>query len=162
VLDVLINSYDFKLPDNLGGFYQLSSALKAGPVVVVFIRGHWCPYCRRYLCKLQTHLPRLAELGASVVAISPEAPEISAHLARELKLDFPIVADSDGKIIERFGVRNSFSSARSLLPHPAVFIFSQAAQPLFSSIDRNYKKRTTMRSITQALIASNEGRLAVG
>ena len=32
--------------------YFLSEALKKGPVVVVFYRGQWCPFCNRHLSNL--------------------------------------------------------------------------------------------------------------
>jgi hypothetical protein len=37
------------------------------------------------------------------------------------------------------------------LPHPAVFILDTDAIVRFRSIDRNYKKRTTLRTILGAL-----------
>ena len=32
---------DFALPDTSGELWSLSSALQNGPVVLVFLRGHW-------------------------------------------------------------------------------------------------------------------------
>ena len=37
---------EFVLPDETGRLVSLSGLLRAGPVVVSFNRGHWCPYCR--------------------------------------------------------------------------------------------------------------------
>ena len=36
---------DFTLPDALGQHVTLSRLLEQGPVVLVFYRGGWCPYC---------------------------------------------------------------------------------------------------------------------
>src|SRR5260370_13973069 len=36
----------FALPDESGHLVSLESLLSAGPVVVIFHRGHWCPWCR--------------------------------------------------------------------------------------------------------------------
>ena len=36
---------DFRLPDARGGYERLKDLLSAGPVVVSFYRGGWCPYC---------------------------------------------------------------------------------------------------------------------
>jgi hypothetical protein len=40
----------FSLPDARGGSFALSDALSRGPVVLVFYRGGWCPYCNRSSC----------------------------------------------------------------------------------------------------------------
>lgn len=144
---------DFLLPDHRGTMFRLSDALRAPPVVVTFFRGHWCPYCRRYLAKLQKHLTLFRQLGATVVAISPEPAGTSAGLARQLGLAFPILSDADGRVIEQFGVRNRFSAAMTLLPHPAVFILDGKGAIRYRSVDRNYKRRTTMRTILNQLQA---------
>lgn len=142
---------DFLLRNHRGGMFRLSEALRAPPVVVVFVRGHWCPYCRRYLSKLQRHLPAFAQRGATVVAISPEPPATSAALARQLGLEFDILSDADGRVIELFNVRNRFSAAMTLLPHAAVFVLDAGGVIRFRAVDRNYKRRTTMRTILNQL-----------
>jgi peroxiredoxin len=137
----------FALADHLGGEFRLRGPRAPGPVVLVFIRGHWCPYCRRYLEKLRDHAPRFAAAGAAVVVVSPEPPATSRPLAEQLSFPFPILADTDGRVIDLYGTRNGFRSARALLPHPSVFIIDFDGGIRFRSIDRNFKKRTTMRTI---------------
>src|SRR6516164_8024923 len=36
----------FLLPDVTGRLVSLTSLLAAGPIAVMFFRGHWCPFCR--------------------------------------------------------------------------------------------------------------------
>jgi peroxiredoxin len=142
---------DFLLPDHRGRMFRLSNALLHAPLIVVFFRGHWCPYCRRYLTKLQAHLRQFQQRGAQLIAISPEPPNTSAALASQLGLSFPILSDADGRVIELFCVRNRFSAAMTLLPHASVFVLGSDGRIGFRSVDRNYKKRTTMRTILSAL-----------
>lgn len=153
---------DFTLTDHLGGTFSLYHELSrrasaATPLVIVFFRGHWCPYCRRYLSKLRDHYPRIEATGATLVAISPETPATSAALARELALPFLLLSDTGGTTIDAYGVRNRLtndgpaSRGKSVLPHPAVFILSPDNRILFRSVDRNYKKRTTVRTILREL-----------
>lgn len=138
---------DFVLVDHLGVDFRLSDHLGHRPLLIVFFRGHWCPYCRRYLGKLRDHFPRLRERGAELVAISPEPPGTSKALAGELALPFRLLSDPDGVVIDRFGARNGFRAARSVLPHASVFLLDGAGVVRFHSIDRNYKKRTTVRTV---------------
>ena len=37
---------DFTMPDQDGKLISLESLLETGAAVLVFHRGHWCPYCR--------------------------------------------------------------------------------------------------------------------
>ncbi|HLL87928.1 MAG TPA: peroxiredoxin family protein [Tepidisphaeraceae bacterium] len=150
-LTQLVSAPDVELPDHAGTLRRLSDRAGVGPTVVVFFRGHWCPYCRRYLTKLQANFARFAECNAAVVGISPEPAVTSRRLVAELGLSFTVLADVECTAIERYGVRNAFLSGSTILPHPAVFIVDDAGQIRFRSIDRNYKKRTTMRTIFAAL-----------
>jgi len=43
-----------------------------------------------------------------------------------------------------------------LMPHPAVYILGKAGIVQFRSIDRNYKKRTSVRTILNALRAPSQ------
>jgi peroxiredoxin len=143
---------DFALPDHRGGVFRLSDRLGCGHTIVIFYRGHWCPYCVRYLSyKIQPNLARLTDGGGMVVAISPEPVRTSADLARRCGLEFLLLSDIDGRVIDQFGVRNGFVAATSMLPHPAVLIFDSDLQMRFKSVDRNYKKRTTLSTIYKAL-----------
>lgn len=142
-----VRAPDFVLTDQLGAAFRLFEHLGHGPLLVVFFRGHWCPYCRRYLAKLRDHFPRLRERGADLVAISPEPPATSRVLAADLSLPFRLLSDSDGAVIDAFGARNGFRAARPVLPHASVFLLDNDGVVRFHSIDRNYKKRTTVRTI---------------
>jgi len=142
---------DFVLPASDGSTVRLSDLVGDGLVLLGFFRGHWCPYCRRYLAKLQLHADRLREQNVRVLAISPEPPATSETLARELSLSFPVLADTDGRVIDAYGVRNRFASARSLLPHPAVFLIDAQRRIRFREVNRNYKIRTSIRTIFHAI-----------
>jgi peroxiredoxin len=134
--------------------WSLGEGLAAGMVVLVFFRGHWCPYCRRYLAKLAGSYSKIVEAGAEVVAISPDPVFASAGLVKELGLPFRVLSDPEGRVVEMFGVRNGFSSVAGKLPHPSVLIITRDGVIRFRSVDRNYKKRTTMRAILGGVIGA--------
>lgn len=141
------------LIDHRGALFEFKPSPGAS-LVVVFIRGHWCPYCRRYLCKLQQHLQCFREIGGRVVVISPEPAQTSAGMVSQLRITIPILADTRGRAIDLFGVRNRFrASVTPRMPHPAVIIFRDDGQVAFRSVDRNYKSRTSMRTLLHQLRA---------
>lgn len=95
---------DFILPDTHGNAVRLYSLLRAAHVVVVFYRGSWCPYCDLHLRGFQRRLVELCELGAQVVAISPQLAGdlLSAQIKSQLAL--PMLSDHGDKVIRQFGL----------------------------------------------------------
>lgn len=149
-----------ELPDTQG---VLRPILARGELsVLIFARGHWCFYCRRYLSKLQTRLEDFIARSAHLAVITPEPPSTSRAMAVSLGLSFPILADSDGLAIDAFGVRNRFGSCSTLMPHASVFIVDADGVIRLRVVDRNYKKLTPIRSILLAVdhIRFNPGRSA--
>ncbi|SMB95857.1 alkyl hydroperoxide reductase/thiol specific antioxidant/Mal allergen [Hymenobacter roseosalivarius DSM 11622] len=62
---------DFTLPDAAGNPVALSGLRRQGPVILVFYRGNWCPYCNVQLRAYQQALPQFESYGANLIAISP-------------------------------------------------------------------------------------------
>src|SRR5260370_22300905 len=62
---------DFTLPDSRGRHASLATMLRAGPAVVTFYRGGWCPYCNIQLRAYQLAPPDVSALGEQVNAASP-------------------------------------------------------------------------------------------
>jgi len=96
---------NFTLPDALGNPVALADLLVQGPVVVTFYRGEWCPYCNVQLRGLQATLPRFRELGASLVAISPQAADHSLTLTEKHELEFPVLSDLDQEVIRAYKIQ---------------------------------------------------------
>jgi peroxiredoxin len=95
---------DFVLPDALGNLVSASDLLVRGPLVVVFYRGAWCPYCNLELKALEEALPDIQALGAQLVAISPMTPDNSLSLAEKHSLKFPVLSDAGLKTASLFGL----------------------------------------------------------
>ena len=77
------------LPDDLSGRFG----------VVLFYRGSWCPYCNAQLRAFQRATDRLADLGATVVALSVDDEATTAELIAKHGLTFPVGHSGDGKAI---------------------------------------------------------------
>ena len=48
----------FRLADAHGKSWNSSDLIKDGPIVLVFYRGAWCPFCNLYLRSVQQYLPQ--------------------------------------------------------------------------------------------------------
>ena len=94
----------FALPDVTRGRVKSDELLKKGPLVVVFYRGGWCPYCNLQLNDLQKHLAKIQSLGAQLVAISPQTPDNSVATAEKAQLKFYVLSDVGNKMARQFGL----------------------------------------------------------
>ena len=96
---------DFALPDQHGDEVWLSALLRGGPVVLIFYRGEWCPYCNLQLRTFQANLAQLAEHRAQLVAVSPQTPDHSLSMAEKNDLEFVVLSDAGAQVIDRYGLR---------------------------------------------------------
>jgi peroxiredoxin len=152
---------DFILPDAQGQLVRLHSLLRNGPLVMVFYRGGWCPYCNLHLRGFQRVLPRLQELGAQIVAISPQLPDNSLSTQEKNKLAFPVLSDAGNKVARQFGIVFELSDkllewyrqfghpleeangegGKRELPVPATFLVDRKGIIRLAHVDVDYTRR---------------------
>lgn len=92
---------DFKLPNQVGMLMSSQDILAQGPMVLSFNRGSWCPYCNVSLGGLQMALPAIQELGAQVVAISPQ---MTPWREGDTPLPFAMLRDRGNRVARQFGL----------------------------------------------------------
>jgi peroxiredoxin len=94
---------DFVLPDAQGNIVFSGELLARGPLVVVFFRGSWCPFCNETLTALDQILPEITAAGASLVALTFDTGDYVASDWQGLQLHFPVLSDVDGGTALTFG-----------------------------------------------------------
>lgn len=149
---------DFTLPDAFGAQTSIKTLLAEGPVVIMFYRGEWCPFCNIEMHAMQKALPQMQELGATLVAISPEKPDHGIVMAEKNKLTFPVLSDYDNKVARQFGivfqmskelsdfVRDTFKNDIGLrngldsreLPVPATYVVDSAGVIRFARVEVDF------------------------
>lgn len=166
---LFINSkaYDFKLKDQSGNEVSLKELRKKGPVVVIFYRGNWCPYCNRELTRFQDSLQLITAKGASVVAITPETAEGIVKTIDKTKASFPILSDADMKVAKAYAVNfqvdektlaryknagidllaNNAQKEKAYLPVPAVYVINREGSVIYRYFDADYRKRPFVKDI---------------
>ena len=152
---------DFILPDAHGLPVRFRSLLVGGPTVVVFYRGGWCPYCNLHLRGFQRARPELQELGARVVAISPQLPDNSLSTQEQNELAFPVLSDVGNKVARQFGIVFELSDpllelyrqfghaleeangkgGKRELPVPATFLVDRQGIIRLAHVDVDYTRR---------------------
>ena len=161
---------DFRLPNPEGTTVSLRDLLQAGPVVVTFYRGGWCPYCNIQLRAYQAVLPEIAALGARLVAISPQLPDGSLSTAEANELTFDVLSDVGNGVARRFGLVWSLpeelraalrSNNKALpgingddsweLPVPATYVIDLDGRVAGAAVEVDYRRRLAPDAILTAL-----------
>jgi len=92
----------FALPNALGAIVDSEDLTK--PLVIVFYRGSWCPYCNIHLNHLQKHLQEIQAAGGVLVAISPAPPDDSVTLNEKHNLKFVVLSDTKNELAKKLGI----------------------------------------------------------
>lgn len=163
---------EFSLPDAHGNEAALADLLRRGPLVLTFYRGAWCPYCNIQLRAYQAVLPRIAELGAGLAAVSPQLPDGSLTTAEKNALSFAVLSDAGNAVARGYGLVYSLpeelraalrSNGKALpgingddsweLPVPATYVIGTDRRVVLAHLDVDYRKRLEPERILEALAA---------
>ncbi|HUB71378.1 MAG TPA: peroxiredoxin-like family protein [Acidimicrobiales bacterium] len=154
-----------------GATTTLRELLDGGPGVLVFYRGGWCPYCNLTLRVYQAELlPRLQELGARLVAVSPQLPDGSLSAKEKAELTFDVVSDPGNDLAGTLGIVDDGSeevraaqAALGLdlaelneggdvrLPMPAVVVVDAARRAQWADVHPDYTTRTEVADVVDAV-----------
>jgi peroxiredoxin Q/BCP len=92
----------FTLSDQKGRKVKLSD-FKGKRVVVYFYPKADTPGCTTQSCSLRDAMPDLKKLRTTVIGISPDPPERQQKFDTKYGLGFPLLADTDHAVAEKWG-----------------------------------------------------------
>lgn len=98
---------DFSLPGVEGGEVRTwtLSELRGQPVVLVFYPGDGTPVCTRQLVTYTDEIATFADVGAQVLAMSPQSVDSHQAFATDHGgFAFPLLADEDKAVGLRYGI----------------------------------------------------------
>ena len=87
---------------DLGSFYD------KGPVLVYFYPKSDTPGCTRQACNLRDHFAEIKDSGIAVFGVSTDSVEAQKRFQDNHNLPFSLVADTERKLGQAFGVGNAF------------------------------------------------------
>jgi peroxiredoxin len=153
-------SPSFELSDHNGTRVSSADLLAKGRVVLMFIRGRWCPFCVGQMEAMSSIACQIAAAGASIVAISPQTQKQAFFMHDQHGLKFPLLVDAHNNLARQFGlvyrvpeeqqalysrtfVNLPFANGDSSweLPISATFVIERDGLILFASADEDYTER---------------------
>lgn len=163
---------DFMLPNAEGRLVARDDLLALGPLVVVFFRGDWCPYCRLTLAALEEALPRIAAEGASLAAVTPDAGGRALATKQRFAAHFEVLSDVDyglglqcgvifrtpapyRALMTKFGtdLAERHGNGSWFLPVPATYVVDAGGTVRWASLDVDFTRRAEPDDILAALVA---------
>ncbi|MCF2910940.1 AhpC/TSA family protein [Pseudoalteromonas sp. DL2-H2.2] len=162
------------LQDNNAKAVDLAKLYQDKTTVLVVYRGGWCPYCSRQLAGLQKIEKQIVELGAQIVAVSPDSPQALSKsnisspnyhllsddqlaLTQALGLAYYLDDKTAKAYRDRMGVQfvDLDGKSRVALPVPAVFVIDKAGLVQFQYANPNYKVRLEESVLLAAVRAAS-------
>ncbi len=160
----------FHLPDEAGRLVSLESLLERGPAVVIFHRGHWCPYCRISSVAIARAQARIEALSGQMVAVTPDLQPFAQRLRSFAGSSFPFLTDVDngyalslnlvfwvGAEMERriAAIGNDVpryqGSDSWLMPVPATFVVGRDQRVAARFLDPDYRRRMAVEDLIAAV-----------
>jgi len=160
----------FTAKDQDGKKISLKQKLKKGPVVILFYRGQWCPFCNKQLSHFSDSLQMLSAKGASIFAITPETAENIKKTIEKTKSSFPVLEDAGMSIMKMYKVNfavdentivkykgygidfdKANGSNGANLPVPATYIIGRDGIIKYVFFNTDYRKRASVQDILNNL-----------
>jgi thioredoxin-dependent peroxiredoxin len=93
----------FSLPDQEGKTHSITD-YAGRPVVLYFYPKDDTPGCTKESCAFQDNLPKFKKSKAAVLGVSVLDSKSKAKFAAKYGLKFPLLADQDHSVMEKYGV----------------------------------------------------------
>lgn len=174
ILEQAINVGDyapeFTLINAVGEKVALYDTLLAGPVVLVWYRGGWCPYCNLQLKQIQDRLADIQAAGGQVVAISPELPDKGITLSERHNLEFHVLSDVNNRVADLYKLAYSVpdhivdhydlsytlneyngDEAENRLPLAVTYVIARTGLVEYAFLDADYTNRAKPDDIIAVL-----------
>ncbi|MBI2722322.1 MAG: redoxin domain-containing protein [Bacteroidetes bacterium] len=121
----------FELPDQNGELIRLSDYEGKRHLLLIFVRGDWCPGCHMMLRTYEKNNEKFKAKNVLVMAIGPDPVGVNRGMVEKLGLDFKVLSDEGQKTAMVYGVQlkeydNDFAEKYTEgIPLPASFLIDK-------------------------------------
>ncbi len=113
-LEVGSSAPDFEAETYGGEKVRLSDFYSTGTVALYFYPKDNTPGCTKEACSLRDSGETLVDLGVQVIGVSTDGVKSHENFRNKYSLDFPLLSDKSREIVNLYGVRSKFNSARRI------------------------------------------------
>lgn len=95
---------DFALPDQFGNLVQLSDYKNKRHVLVIFVRGNWCPYCHMVMRTYMRNNHKFNKKNILLLTVGPDPVGINKEMAKNLGLEYKVLSDDKMRTANQYGI----------------------------------------------------------
>ncbi len=165
---------EFRLINAVGKHVSLYDELAKGPVVLVWYRGGWCPYCNLQLQHIQMKLNEIHQAGGQVIAVSPELPDQTMTTKEKQMLQFQVLSDVNNRVADKYKLAYTVpdyvvdhydlssklnahnGDTENRLPLAATYVIAKSGLVEYAFLDADYKNRASPEEIITVLNEINQ------
>ena len=145
-------------------------------MLLAFYRGGWCPFCNVEIHSLVEAYPEYQKRGVTPVAVSVDRAEAAAKMQATYAIPFPVLSDSDAKVLEAFHVVRTVEgeelakmkgfgvdlehysgNAQHQIAIPSLFLIDQKGVVRWAHSDPDFKVRPSTAQVLSAIDAAKLG-----
>lgn len=152
-----------------GNSVRLSELWSQGPIVLMWYRGGWCPYCNIQLRAMQQSMDKIENAGARLVVLTPELPEKAKETSAANDLDIVALHDKDNRVARKYGlvfklpevIVPAYRDKLKLpeyngndameLPLAATYVIDRTGKITYAFLDADYKHRAEPAEVIKAV-----------
>jgi peroxiredoxin len=127
---------DFSLADQAGETVTLSGFKNKRAVLLIFVRGDWCPGCHMMLRTYEKERVKFQQKNIIVMAIGPDPVGVNRDMVKRLELDYKVLSDENQAASKVYGVQDPDSKDKDKavgIPLPASFLVDMAGIVRYTS-----------------------------
>ena len=151
--------------------YVFSASHLNHPVVLIFYRGGWCPYCNAQLADMHLVEPKLRASGFEVLFISTDRPELLYSSLRDQKVSYTLLSDPELHAAQAFHIafhlddqqyaeelkwgvnlEKTTGTRQHALPVPSVFIVDTSGMIRFVYSNPDFRVRLGAEELWKAAV----------
>lgn len=103
---------DFEAQTYGGEKLRLSEFYNNSSVLLYFYPKDNTPGCTKQACSLRDGMDALKDLDIQVIGVSTDGVKAHENFRDKYGLNFPLASDKDKEIVEQYGVKSAFGSAK--------------------------------------------------
>lgn len=152
---------DFRLAAaNSDRTFELKDLLSRTPVILEFLRGTWCPNCRKRMVELEGLKAEIEQAAGALVCIAAEKREgmwkpetfLQSH-----PLSFPFLLDEDRAVTKAYGLYHRIGIDAIDIAHPATLVVDREARVRYIYRGSGQTDRSPMAEVLKALRKAASG-----
>lgn len=128
---------EIELPDQDGSITTLSSFKNKQNVLLIFVRGDWCPTCHIMLRTYEKDKEKFQKKDIVILALGPDPVGVNREMVQRLGVNYKVLADEKHQAAAQYGIKlqgnNPMTKYEDGIPLPAAFLVDKNGRIRYSS-----------------------------